>query len=190
MSGLVDLAIAGFPIFLVKVLVMRKRMKVRIVSAIALRLILVPLAVARLVTWPPGTPDHLDYIPTELYLQAEMCYTIISATIPCLGAFLQSASPGFLGGANYIDPTATALALGSTASGDRGGSAYKMSRLTSRRNKVDDGSIRLTRRELGQSVAHASAAGEGRLQSLESDGSQRAIVVQHTIDVRFSEERM
>ncbi|KAK5724370.1 hypothetical protein LTR15_004415 [Elasticomyces elasticus] len=190
MSGLVDLTIAGFPIILVKDLVMRKKMKVRIVSAIALRLILVPLAIARLATWPHDTPDRLDYIPTELYLQAEMCYTIISATIPCLGAFLQSASPGYLGGANYIDPTATALALGSAASGGRSGSTYKMSRLSNKRNKADDGSIRLTRKELGQSVTHASAVGERRLRSLESDGSERAIVVQHTIDVRFSEERM
>ena len=145
---------------------------------------LIPLAIARLTTWPTGTPSHFDYIPTELYLQAEMCYNIISATIPCLGAFLQSASPKFLGGENYIDPIASALAVAGSA---RSGKSYKMSDLSSRRKKAEDGSFRLTRREFGESEAHASRT--GRVRSLESDEAERAIVIQHTVDVRFSEER-
>ncbi|KAK5123913.1 hypothetical protein LTR85_002110 [Meristemomyces frigidus] len=179
MSGLVDFGIMGFPVFLVLQLEMRTWMKIRIVTSFGLRVVLVPLAVLRLVSLADSTPNLFDLIIPELYLQIEMCYNIISATIPCLGMFLQGASPDFIGGHNYIDPTASAIAVA-------GGSTYKMSNLSSNRRKnYEDGSIKPTTRKHGESMAQAFRGGGEDVHSVASDSSERAIVVQRTVDVQY-----
>jgi hypothetical protein len=145
----------------------------------------VPLAVGRLISWNDNTIDLYAFIEPQLLLQAEMYYTVVSATVPCLGMFLEGASPDFLGGRNYIDPMSSATA--SAGASGRRRSAYKMSNLSDNHMR-SDGSLRLTRRALGETVTQASKASvrRGRQGSpVGSEDSETAIVVQRSVDVSY-----
>lgn len=128
----------------------------------------------------------------ELYLQIQMCYSIISATMPCIGVFLQGASPDFLGGTHYINHTTSAMAV----SGGSGKSwrTYEMSNLSRRRRGYDEGDDSLIAPEYGETTAQAMRSESAdrehpEIRSVESDSSQQAIVVHRSVVIQVSGKR-
>lgn len=145
----------------------------------ALNLRLLPLAVLRLISFAASTSDLFVFVTPSIYLQVSMTYTIISATIPCLGMFLEGASPDFLGGHNYIEPVSSTLA------GRSRGSTYKLTNPSRRRSY--GGSIKLTSLTHGKNTVQAIKGGREDRISIASDSSRQAIVVQQTVDVRYTQ---
>ena len=93
--------------------------------------------------------------------------------------FLERASPHFLGGQNYIDPTTSAMAM------SKNGNSYHMSNLSSR-GRNEEKAIKLTGKRHGESMAQASRGGGGDGTSVASDSSERAIVVRQTVNVQYA----
>lgn len=111
-----------------------------------------------------------------MFLQIEMSYGIIAATLPCLRIFFRSASPQFLGGQNYVEPVGTQLATA-------GGGSYKMSNIGRGRRSGND-SIKLTS-DTHRTITQATRGGQDDGLSIASDSSQRGIVVRHTVDLAY-----
>ena len=131
-----------------------------------------------------------------------MGFSIISATVPCLRIFLQAASPQFLLGENYVDPLQSALATAGSgggtgytgkgssrnrSGGDARGASFKMSNLSARSRRDDEG-LKFTTNKYGETVTQAGrAAGTDKI-SIASDSSERAIVVRQTVAVQYGQE--
>lgn len=111
-----------------------------------------------------------------MFLQIEMCYGIIAATLSCLRVFFRSASPQFLGGQNYVQSTGTQLATAE-------GGSYKMSNIRRSRKTGNDG-IKLTS-NTHETVTQAIRGGHDDGVSIASDSSQMGIVVRHTVDLAY-----
>lgn len=105
-----------------------------------------------------------------------MCYGIIAATLSCLRVFCRSASPQFLGGQNYVEPTGTRLPTAD-------GGSYKMSNIRRSRRKGNDG-IMLTS-NTHETITQATGGGQNDDLSIASDSSRRGIVVRHTVDLAY-----
>ena len=78
---------------------------------------LIPLSISRLLDLATtlSAPDFLfRYSTTEIYTQALMCFSLISATIPCLRIFLGAFQSGMLGGDLIIT---TSSGMGTISSG-------------------------------------------------------------------------
>jgi len=116
------------------------------------------------------------YAKTQFYTQAEMCYTVISATIVCFRVFLITAHTGIqdLPGFSGLDASQLKNYSGSSRT------------LGSKRTRTrgDDDSIELdfTNRSRGQTVTRAA---RGDMASIASDTSETAIVVRQTVDVKI-----
>ncbi|KAK3722987.1 hypothetical protein LTR37_002133 [Vermiconidia calcicola] len=185
--------------------------KAKVVVGFASRIPLLPLAILRLVAFSRATRSSerlFDFVIPAVYLQAEMCYSLISATIPCLRIFLQAASSQFLLGENYIDPLESALATaGSTkaaGSSGKGGSAgnstqrrrprgigkgesFKLSNLSGKNNRESDGINFGTNKTRGETITEAGRAGGADKISIASDSSRKAIVVRQTVNVQYGD---
>lgn len=135
-----------------------------------------------------------DHATSEVFTQAELCYLVISATIPCLRIFMQSVNTGLLGMTTFDESTTdrsnpTYLA---SRSGNFGGK--KMSSKSKGNKSKAHGmntnrtvSIELQDRALwGKNSSHAVGGGSDK-HSVASDSSERAIIVQQTVDVRYHE---
>lgn len=189
---MIDLAISIVPFALVWGLQMKRGHKVWVILGFTARLPTIPLAILRLISLSnslASTELVFDYAMTEALTQGELCFSVISATIPCLRIFMQSAKTGLLGMSTF------------DSSGDRSKTGYLGSRsgtfgrTTSRsldklkgKRKADTreeaDTIELQDRSFGQT--HTSAVAGSDNQSVASDCSERAIIVRQTVDVVYT----
>jgi hypothetical protein len=129
-----------------------------------------------------------DYATTECFTQGGLCFSVISATIPCLRIFMHSAKTGLLG-MTAFDSTgdrSRASYLGSR-SGNFASTARSQdkSRAKKKANKVvDEDTIELQDRSFGET--HTIAVAGSDKQSVTSDSSERAIIVRQTVDVVYT----
>ncbi len=119
-----------------------------------------------------------DYVTSEIWTQAELCFAVLSATIPCLRIFLAAVQTGLL------DLGATDICTGAYTTGSR---THNLRSLRAKRSGEDDCIIELTAREYGETVSKAVASGADN-ESMESDSSAQAIVVRQTVDVQYDQE--
>jgi hypothetical protein len=151
----------------------------------------IPLAVLRLLSLSESLASNeliFDYATTEVFTQGELCFSVISATIPCLRIFMQSANTGLLGKTTF-DSTgdrSKASYIGSR-SGNFGISLRSQDQTSGRRranNRADMDTIELHDRIVGETLTSAVAASDK--QSVASDSSERAIIVKQTVDVVYT----
>ncbi|KAM0716068.1 hypothetical protein Q7P37_008582 [Cladosporium fusiforme] len=193
---LIDVAIAIFPVALVWGLQMKQDKKFWVISGFAARLPTIPLAAMRLISLSKSltsTEQIFDHATSEILTQAELCYSVISATIPCLRIFMQSVNTGLLGMTTFDESSTdrsnpTYLA---SRSGNFGGKRpMKGTKIGEKKadpmNTSKTASIELQDRALwGENSANA--VGGSDKNSMASDSSERAIMVHQTIDVRYAE---
>ena len=135
----------------------------------------IPLAVLRLVSLSGSLASDepmFDYATTKVFTQSGLCFSFISAIIPCLRIFMQSANTGLLGKTAF-DSTgdrSKASYIGSR-SGDFSiplRSQDKMMDDRSRANdRMDRDTIELHDRGIGKTHTSAVAGSDG--QSVTSD---------------------
>jgi len=146
---------------------------------------------------PSHTPLLLyNWSTIEIYTQAEMCYNLLSATIPCLRIFMRAARSGMLGGLVLEEGGVEYYSSrGATAGGSRSRS-YGKKRAVGYSGSGQDGGgggssgIELgsfAARGLGESEAKIGAGTASDKASLGSDSSRRAIIVKQTVDVHFDD---
>lgn len=145
---------------------------------------LIPIAVLRLKSLQTSliSEEHLlDAATTEYYTQAEMTFSLIAATIPCLRIFMEAAKTGLLGISMWEAGTTTGSYTRSYA-GKEQGNVSRAKGIVSRECEVAEG-IQLRDRSEGSNVARARATSD-RV-SVASIGSETAIIVKQTFDVRY-----
>ena len=151
----------------------------------------IPLAVLRLVSLSGSLASDepiFDYATTEVFTQGELCFSVISATIPCLRIFMQSANTGLLGKTTF-DSTcdrSKASYIGSR-SGNFGIQLLSQDHMNGKKrvhNRADLDAIELHDRNIGQT--HTSAVVASDKLSVASDSSERAIIVKQTVDVVYT----
>jgi hypothetical protein len=129
-----------------------------------------------------------DHATTECFTQGELCFSVVSATIPCLRIFMHSAKTGLLGMTTF---DSTGDRSRTSYLGSRSGNFASTSRSQDRSkakkkaNKlVDEDTIELQDRSCGET--HTSAMAGSDKQSVTSDSSERAIIVRQTVDVVYT----
>lgn len=196
---LIDLAIVAFPFKLIWGLQMRSSMKFWVLLGFGIRLPyvhstrdvfcayvvltdvvlrLVPIAIIRLKRLSISLTSEeylLDSATTEYYTQAEMTFSLIAATIPCLRMFMEAAKTGLLGVSMADDGT-------TTWSYTRSRNGKRTQDTVSRRREVVE-SIQLRDRNGGSNSVHARPASSKV--SVASDSSETAIIVRQTVDITY-----
>lgn len=148
---------------------------------------LLPISILRLLSYSNASQNRdplFVFIWPEIWLEIEMCYSIISATLPCLRIFLEAASANRMG-ANIIDPTETQLAT----AGDYSGS-YVLSTLNNRnrgKGKDKGDQVQLTGQGYGENMTSAVRGGAEDKISIASDSSRKAIMVRQTVMVQHGD---
>lgn len=140
-----------------------------------------------------STEQVFDHATSEVFTQAELCYSVISATIPCLRIFMQSANTGLLGMTTFDESTTdrsdpTYLTSRSENYGGKRSSNKQKGRMKKANvmNTNRTVSIELQDRAMwGENSTNAVAGSDKH--SVASDGSERAIMVQQTINVHYDE---
>jgi hypothetical protein len=98
MSIVTDIIVTGLAIYLVWDLNMASKSKSLVITAFALRLFVVPVTIARLVTLKHVQYDDLSfsYSLPEVMTQLEMYCNLITTTLPCLRLFLTAWNTSFM----------------------------------------------------------------------------------------------
>ena len=98
MSIFTDIIITGMAIYLVWDLNMASKSKSLVITAFALRLFVVPVTIARLVTLRHIQYDDVSfsYSLPEVMTQLEMYCNLITTTLPCLRLFLTAWNTSFM----------------------------------------------------------------------------------------------
>jgi hypothetical protein len=98
MSIVTDIIITSLAIYLVWDLNMASKSKSLVITAFALRLFVVPVTIARLVTLKHIQYDDLSfsYSLPEVMTQLEMYCNLITTTLPCLRLFLTAWNTSFM----------------------------------------------------------------------------------------------
>jgi len=123
----------------------------------------------------------LDAATTEYYTQAEMTFSLIAATIPCLRLFMEAAKTGLLGISMWGPGTTSGSYTRSYAGKESGVRSKTRSIVT--KGREDSEGIQLRNWKQGSSSARAHATSDKV--SIASDGSETAIIVRQTVDVRY-----
>ena len=123
----------------------------------------------------------LDTAETEYYTQAEMTFSLIAATIPCLRLFMEAAKTGLLA-ISMWGPGTTSGSYTRSYAGNQSGIGSK-TRSTMAKGREDSEGIKLRDWKQGSNSAHAHATSDKV--SVASDGSETAIIVRQTVDVRY-----
>ena len=145
---------------------------------------LIPIAIMRLQSLRTSlTSDEylLDASSTEYYTQAGMTFSLIAATIPCLRLFMEAAKTGLLGISMWGPGTTSGSYTKSYTAKESG--IMSKTRITAVQGREDAEDIQLRDWKQGSSSAHAHAT-SGKI-SIASDGSETAIIVRQTADVRY-----
>jgi hypothetical protein len=146
---------------------------------------LIPIAMMRLISLRTSLASEqplLDAAKTEYYTQAEMTFSLIAATIPCLRIFMQAAKTGLLGISMWEAGTTTG---GSYTKSHAGKEAGKTSRIKSIVPKGHKEANVIQLRDWNQSSNMASIHATSDEISVASDSSETAIIVRQTVDVRY-----
>jgi hypothetical protein len=202
---LINLAIFAFPFKLVWGLQMQRSMKFWVLVGFGIRLpyvhpirklhclsttltdivpSLIPIAIIRLMNLSTSLTSEeylLDSATTEYYTQAEMTFSLIAATIPCLRMFMEAAKTGLLGVSTWEDETTTGSYMKSYK-GNKTGATSRTQDTVSKQRDVDE-SIQFCDMNGGSCSVHARAASSKG--SVTSDGSKTAIIVRQTVDVTY-----
>jgi hypothetical protein len=98
MSIFTDIIVTGLAIYLVWDLNMASKSKSLVITAFALRLFVIPVTIARLVTLKHVQYDDLSfsYSLPEVMTQLEMYCNLITTTLPCLRLFLTAWNTSFM----------------------------------------------------------------------------------------------
>jgi hypothetical protein len=98
MSIVTDIIVTGLAIYLVWDLNMASKSKSLVITAFALRLFVIPVTIARLVTLKHVQYDDLSfsYSLPEVMTQLEMYCNLITTTLPCLRLFLTAWNTSFM----------------------------------------------------------------------------------------------
>lgn len=98
MSIFTDIVVTGMAIYLVWDLNMASKSKSLVITAFALRLFVIPVTTARLVTLGHVQYDDLSfsYSLPEVMTQLEMYCNLITTTFPCLRLFLTAWNTSFM----------------------------------------------------------------------------------------------
>lgn len=98
MSIFTDIVVTGMAIYLVWDLNMASKSKSLVITAFALRLFVIPVTIARLVTLGHVQYDDLSfsYSLPEVMTQLEMYCNLITTTLPCLRLFLTAWNTSFM----------------------------------------------------------------------------------------------
>ncbi|WPH04942.1 Hypothetical protein R9X50_00783900 [Acrodontium crateriforme] len=154
LGGSLNLAIAIYPSYLVYDLQMPTRDKWKVGISYGLRMLLVPICALRIRSLALADRSNFPYgyAYTEIFTQAEMCYALISAALPCLRPFLVLAKTGLFdlqkegtythnsGSVTPLrTPRAAAIGVGTRGGADRGGRNGSKSNM---RRYRDDGPAR------------------------------------------------
>lgn len=148
---------------------------------------LIPIAIMRLKSLSISLTSEeylLDAARTEYFTQAEMTFSLIAATIPCLRIFMEAAKTGLLGISMWEAGTTTDSYSRSYASKKPG--TYSRNRDTMTKARLGTESIQLRDRAEGSNSARAHATSDKV--SVASDNSEAAIIVRQTVDVRYERE--
>lgn len=182
---LLECGIFLFPCILIRNLQMQRSAKLWVILGFASRLPLIVIAVIRLssLSWTLTSPTFtFDFVQSEITTQAEMCYSVISATIPCLRIFVQSFNTGLL----------SANVLGTTSREGTNGSVVKSGSNGRHNGASAAAEHRWEERQMGNSMELQSGLCRSTItnvvehddsRSLTSDGSENAIVVHRVVDV-------
>jgi hypothetical protein len=162
-----DVVLVAVPAYLCWQLQMTIKLKLQVVAVFAFRLPLIALTSLFLTTWirslSIGNPG-VHRAPAIIYQQAELCMSLMAATIPCLKSFLRSFDTG-------SGVKATFGSSNEHGSGDRTGSngrnqqeTYQLSSLERSRPatarttlKGDDGTVRVNPRPFTSSRLRPAA---------------------------------
>lgn len=123
----------------------------------------------------------LDAATTEYYTQAEMTFSLIAATIPCLRLFMEAAKTGLLG-ISMWGPGTTSGSYTRSHAGKETGLASKRRSIAAKGRENSEG-IQLRNWNQSSNLARAHATSDKV--SIASDGSETAIIVRQTVDVRY-----
>ncbi|KAM0702890.1 hypothetical protein Q7P35_010322 [Cladosporium inversicolor] len=197
MSIFTDIVVTGMAIYLVWDLNMASKSKSLVITAFALRLFVIPVTTARLVTLGHVQYDDLSfsYSLPEVMTQLEMYCNLITTTLPCLRLFLTAWNTSFMDmRLEEIDHDAYREHV-TTLSGSGGTKDSKASASRSRPGILSQQGSRASHaaratwapNSQGKSKAFVES-GSGRKDSdkfsdAASDNSERAIVVKTTVDV-------
>jgi len=145
---------------------------------------LIPIAIMRLKSLDTTLKSDnylLAAAATEYYTQAEMTFSLIAATIPCLRLFMEAAKTGLLG-ISMWGPGTTSGSYTRSYAGRDTGLASKRRSIAAKAGEDIDG-IHLRDWNQGSNSARAHATSDKV--SIASDGSETAIIVRQTVDVRY-----
>ena len=123
----------------------------------------------------------LSAATTEYYTQAEMTFSLIAATIPCLRLFMEAAKTGLLG-ISMWGPGTTSGSYTRSYAGKEPGTTSR-TRSTVSKGRQDAEGIQLRDWNQGTNLARAHATSDKA--SIVSDSSEAAIIVRQTVDVRY-----
>ncbi|PSN71293.1 hypothetical protein BS50DRAFT_546564 [Corynespora cassiicola Philippines] len=190
-DALTDILLVMAPTCLVWQLQMHISLKVQVVFVFAFRLPLVPLSILTLRNWNHSLHSSnpgIDRTPVILYQQGQLCFSLISATVPCLKSFIRSFDTG-----SGVKVGYSSHAYGS--SGDRHGESHRMQSLDSSgsaiRNRHSDRGANKTnprpftgaslgRGKVGDSVAKSTTLAYSSQNEVDEDvlshGSQELII--------------
>ena len=164
---------------------MQRSAKSWVILGFASRLPLILIAIIRLTTLSSTLTSPtftFDFTKSEIATQAEMCYSVISATIPCLRIFVQSFNTGLLS-ANVLGTSSkdgTNRSTVKSGSGTRhNGVSVAAERSWEERQKGH--SMELQNVPCRSTISNVIEHDDSR--SVESEGSQNAIVVHRVVDV-------
>jgi hypothetical protein len=209
MSILIDLVVTGMSIYLVWDLNMASKSKSLVITAFTLRLFVMPVTIARLVTLGHVQVDDLSfsYSLPEVMTQLEMYCNLITTTLPCLRLFLTAWNSSFmdigLAGIDHdayreretlpssqlryhFEHTLTALADVTTLSSSASKDATSASRSgvhNSKNQASRSARVAWVPTHTGKSKAFVETGANDRDSDAASDNSERAIVVKRTVDV-------
>lgn len=123
----------------------------------------------------------LNAAAVQYYTQAEMTFSLIAATIPCLRSFMEAAKTGLLGISTWGPGTTSGVYSRSYAG--RGPGLGPKSKSIISKGHEESGGFQLRDWNQGSNSTRAHAT-SGKI-SIASDGSETAIIVRQTVDVRY-----
>lgn len=196
---LLDVAIFAFPCVLVYHLQMSRGIKARIILGFASRLPLILIAITRLISLSTSlrSPAYsFDAVASEIITQTEMCYAVVSTTVPCLRVFMHAFNTGRLS-ATVMDTDTGSRTQRSYAVKHSNGSTHNASKATrpGEENGLTRHSIGTRNREHQDWNGSVSYGGEdgmemsvmvvgGSRPSSDSDSSSRGIIkVKRRVDM-------
>ncbi|KAJ4986526.1 hypothetical protein SVAN01_07962 [Stagonosporopsis vannaccii] len=202
-----DAMLAFIPTYLCRHLQMNMLLKLQVLGIFALRLPLLALASLFYKCWTSSLHSDnpgVDRSKALAYQQSQLCFSLISATIPCLKSFIQSfdTGSGQKAGFGYSSNSGAyghmSTVHHSAALAEDNNESYQMSRFDRRKEIASalashEGAIRVNKKTSGGEVSSSAAVGEilERRSTQESDRKSQHSTQELVIrkDVQFDVKR-